>query len=290
MKHPLFSFLLLALTTLGTASCSSNGSTESADSQTDSIQKANDSTAIILTLMPVTDCLPLYYAQAHGLFAQQGLNVVIRTQTSLTDADTAIVNASTHFGFTDSARVACQTADSIMTPVLNTRGSMALVTCGKLRLRKADDLKLRTIASLRLSPSSRLCHELLSKAGIIKEDRLCPQIGDLKVRTAMLNENQIDAAVLPEPFVTEAHNAGHRIMPGTITATHSGRIVASRRATARKDYTRLCEALTQCYQAAADSINKQGAASVRDILTHTFHLNSATADSLRLPAYPSTTP
>lgn len=240
--------------------------------------------------MPVADCLPLYYAQAHGLFKQQGLSVIIRTQTSLTDADTAIVNASTHFGFTDSARVASQTADTIMTPVLNTHGRMALVTCGKLRLRKADDLKLRTVASLSLSPSSRLCHHVLEKAGIVKEDRLCPQIGDLKVRTAMLNENQIDAAVLPEPFVTVAHNAGHRIMPGTVTDTHSGRIVASRRATARKDYARLCNALKQCYKAAADSINKQGVASVRDILTHTFHLHSATADSLHLSVYPSTTP
>lgn len=263
--------------------------------KTDSTLAATDTataadTAIILTLMPVTDCLPLYYAQAHGLFTKQGLRVNVRTLTSLTDADTAIINASTHFGFTDSSRVASATADSLMAPVLHTNGRMALVTCGKLRLRKMADLKLRTIAALRQSPSARLRQDVLRKAGISEEDGLCPQIGDLEVRTAMLKENQIDAAILPEPFATAARNAGHRLMPGTLTDTHSGRIVASRRAMARKDYARLCDVLKQCYKAAADSINKQGVASVRDILTHTFHLHSATADSLQLPAYPSTTP
>ena len=72
----------------------------------------------------------------------------------------------------------------------------------------------------RYSASDFYSEKELSKAGLKYDDIFRPQVNDIPLRAAMLNETQIEAAVLPEPYATVARVHGHKVLH----VTHSPRI------------------------------------------------------------------
>lgn len=149
------------------------------------------------------------------------------------DADTALLSGRVLGGTTSRSRLALYQRQGrakdieIVCPVEET---WSLVICGRLRARKVKDLKGLTVATAREDASSVLCDRMAREAGLQPDELLHPQINDLGVRVQMLTNGQIDAAMLPEPYATQARSIGHRIAK-TVTDTTQTVLVVRRSAT-----------------------------------------------------------
>ena len=62
-----------------------------------------DST-LLIAVMPTLDCLPLYVAEASGLFENQHINVRLVKYNAQMDCDTALLRGRVHGAFTDLVR------------------------------------------------------------------------------------------------------------------------------------------------------------------------------------------
>ena len=102
----------------------------------------------------------------------------------------------------------------------------------------------------------------------------------------MLENNQLDAAVLPEPFATEARLLGARQMYAARGAEKSrGAIVFRSKYVADKSHAKFLELLRRGYNQAVDSLNKHGVKGCLPILLNHYKISQQVADSLQLPRY-----
>ena len=84
-----------------------------------------------------------------------------------------------------------------------------LYACGSLRLKEVKNLKGKTVATSRECADNRKMTEMLTVAGLKHNEVFFPQINDFKLRLQMLDNGQVDAAMLPEPYATMADSAHH---------------------------------------------------------------------------------
>ena len=102
----------------------------------------------------------------------------------------------------------------------------------------------------------------------------------------MLENNQLDAAVLPEPFATEARLLGARQMYEARGAEKSrGMIVFRSKYIADKSHAKFLELLRRGYNQAVDSLNRHGVKCCLPILLNHYKISQQVADSLHLPHY-----
>lgn len=184
--------------------------------QTDGTGRDMDSTALRLGVLPTVDCLPFYYADSMGLFDSAGIQVKLVTFDAGMDADTAYMNGSIDGIVTDLVK-ACiwqgqgDTAQVVMVGDLR----LWLVTAPKARLLSVESLKEKIIGITRLSAVDYFTDRILSLAKMQSLDLNKPQINEIKLRTLMVDQDQYDGAILPEPFASEAVARGAKRLTGT---------------------------------------------------------------------------
>lgn len=279
----------LSLIALLLTACSGSGDGKERATDSDSLSTLpNDSDAVRLALLHTIDCLPYYYAAERGYFQQNGVAVVLLSYASQMDCDTAIVGNTRAVGVTDLMRAGYYKNEGRDLAVLaSTDGAQALVASGGLRLKDIKQLKLRTVAASRFSADSYYSRMVFDEAGISQDDALSPQINNYNVRTAMLDNNQVDAAILPEPFVTLARLRGHNVLMTLPKRLHFGCLTAQNAVLQRKGFGDKVTALLKAYNMAVDSLNASdnAAAACRHILENTLKLPAEVVDSLKLPKY-----
>jgi len=261
------------------------GKTASGGQEADSTARAAE---LRIAVLPTVDCLPFYYARSSGIYRKLGLDgVQLVAFASQMDADTALLRGRVQGGVTDLVRLQYYRGRGHrITGVAATDGRWELAVCKGLRIRKADKLKGRLVGISRLSASDYLSEVVLERNRLGYADVYRPQINDYALRAAMLNGNQIDAAVLPEPYATVARLAGHRLLPSTgFSAERTGVLAFRTSDLDRKAVADRVKLLLRGYDMAADSLNRYGTKLCADLLTGDFHLEKTVADSMPLPRY-----
>lgn len=185
-------------------------------SQSDGTGVDADSTALRLGVLPTMDCLPFYYADSIGLFDSLGLDVRLISFDAAMDADTAFVNGAVD-GLVSDLVKACiwqgqgDTAHVAMVGELR----MWLVTASKARVMKAGSLKEKIIGITRHSAVDYFADKILESVKLQSIDLNKPQINNIKLRCLMVDQNQYDGAILPEPYASEAVARGAKRLDGT---------------------------------------------------------------------------
>lgn len=147
------------------------------------------------------------------MFEAEGLNIDLRVFHSQFDADTAILGTTAQGGVTDIARVmlyATQQKPLKITSLLG--GSWMLMGSSEKNIHTTKQLKGKTLAIARHSASETYSSVSTSAAQLQHEDVLLPQINDYALRANMLNANQVDAAILPEPYATVCRIEGQHVL------------------------------------------------------------------------------
>lgn len=248
---------------------------------------SRDSDALVIALTPTVDCLPVYYAQQSGIFQTLGLKVNLLTYRSQFDCDTAMLGATAMGGATDLVRLHYYANEhQPLSAVTSTDGVWKLLACGKLRIKKTALLKERMISVARFSASDYFSQVALEAVKMDYRAVFRPQINDYYLRTSMLNNNQIDAAILPEPMATKARLAGHRVLYSTTEKSEKMGCLAFKPSfLAEKDSLNRVHLLLKGYNQAVVEINQKGKAACAAILKNQYKLAPQVIDSLTLPKY-----
>lgn len=184
----------------------------------------------------------------------------------------------------DAAPVPWWTAFPALTEAIRLESTWRLVTSSALRIREVPKLRKRTVAVSRFSASSECLAQALARAGLKEGDVYRAQVNNLRLRQEMLDENQVDAAVLPEPYATVAVLRGHRLIWSADTASRSALCL---RSVALKNprKCRQLELLKQVYRKASDDLNRRGVHAADSALVKGYGLSPEVIDTLRLPNY-----
>lgn len=175
---------------------------------------AIDSTALTLAVLPTADCIPFYYAESQGVFDSLGVNIRLVTFDAAMDADTAFVNGDVD-GIVSDLVKAClwRDANDSIAIVMGGDLNLSLVTTLNARIRKKESLKEKVIGITRHSVLDFMADKLMEHSGFTSTDLNKPQINNISLRTYMVDQNQYDGAILPEPFASEAVARGnYRLM------------------------------------------------------------------------------
>lgn len=164
----------------------------------------SDSTAIRLAVLPTADCLPFYYAESQGLFDSLGIDIELITFDAAMDADTAFANGDVD-GIVSDVVKAClwkQTNDSLFI-AMNGDLNLSLVTAKNARIKQLSSMKEKIIAFTRHSVLDYMADRIMESQGFVSTDLNKPQINKISLRALMVDQNQYDGAILPEPFASE---------------------------------------------------------------------------------------
>lgn len=249
----------------------------------------DDSLALNILCLPTLDCLPLYHALESGLSDSLHLQLGIVTKSAQFDVDSIIRRTKTIDGAVlDSYRMTYYSKSNkplSVTEAFKLYGSWQLMTSEAVRIKDVDNLKKRTIASARFATSNFLLEKIFNGAKEVKySDVYIAQINDFGIRTNMLDENQIDACMLPEPYATLAISRGHR-------SIWSDKLVQAYSLYFRNDVMKdkrkfdQIELLRKVYNASVLDLNSHGTHAADSALIKIYHLPKTVIDTLKLPEY-----
>jgi NitT/TauT family transport system substrate-binding protein len=184
--------------------------------QTEKVKMDTDSTALKLGVLPTMECLPFYYADSIGVFDSLGIDVKLVTFEAAMDADTAFVNGCIDGIVTDLVKECIwrgngDTAHVAMVGDLR----LWLVTAPKARLLKAESIKEKIIGITRHSSVDYFADKILESVKLQSIELNKPQINNLRLRGLMVDQDQYDGAILPEPYASEAVARGAKRLTGT---------------------------------------------------------------------------
>lgn len=169
--------------------------------------------------LPTEDALPLWVAQDEGLFEQAGLEVEIITFQAAAERDAAFT-AGEIDGFMGDILAAAAleaggTSVTIATVMLG-----ADETQGRFGIVAAPDSAyqdLTALAGVPVGTSSGTIQEyvldgLMLAAGVPADQILTEEVKKVPVRFELLMNGQLEAAALPEPFLTLAEEQGAKLL------------------------------------------------------------------------------
>lgn len=271
---------LLILYTIMLASCTPQEAMLS-----DQEQAQRDSLALHIAVLPVMDCLPLYYASRTGMLDSAGIDVRLHHYTSLMDIDTALSRRHDEAAYTDLIHLnTLQTSGTPLRAIAQTQGEMALLTAQEKRIRTLKQLRERTLAISRHSASDYWCDWVVDTSTVSPDDIYRPQIHDVQLRSQMLCDQLLDAALLPQPYASAAQLMGHRRLTSTPQRSpHLMALVATAQACNDTLRAHQLRTLLQTYDLAVQRIAQgQKEDTIRAILHDTYLLDWDMLDTIKL--------
>lgn len=252
-----------------------------------------DSLALRVAVLPVMDCLPIFYAQRMGYFDSAGVDVRLLEYRAEMDLDTALARRRAHLGYTSLPRLLMMDREGdTLLPLAALPGRLALLTAHSKRIRNLKQLNERMVGIDRHSAADYWSDQLMQEAGLPQSAIYRPQFNDLALRASMLTNQLIDAALLPEPFATQVWLQGNRKIYETPDSAPPLQCLAMPKAWTKDSLrTRQQRQFAEAYNRAARQLNESPQKdSLRNILRQDYGQSDAVIDSLRLPHFPSLAP
>jgi NitT/TauT family transport system substrate-binding protein len=241
-----------------------------------------DSAALKVAVMPTLDCLPLYVAQYYQLYDTLNGGVRLKFYNAQMDCDTAILRERVEGAVTDLVRAKRMERQGMkIRYTAATNAYWQLLTNRNARIRQLKQLDDKMVAMTRFSATDMLTDRAIDSVKLVAEKVYKVQINDLNIRMQMLQNNEIDALWLPEPWATQA-----RIMKNPVVLDSRdvklqlGVLAFREKEMCRQARGKQLALFTQAYNQACDSINKYGIAYYRDIFIDRFKMKSQLVDSI----------
>jgi NitT/TauT family transport system substrate-binding protein len=172
-----------------------------------------------LALLPTIDVVPFYVAEAQGYFKQQGLNVELVPASSAAERDQLMATQQTDGEMTDLFSAVTFNATKptlkVVRIVRQARSDAPLFSILVLKdspIKTPQDLKGKEIAISQNTVIEYLTQRMLEKEGLSAADIKTTNIPAIPTRLQVLQQGQVPAANLPEPFTSLAVLQGARVV------------------------------------------------------------------------------
>ena len=249
-------------------------------------QRRQDSLAFKVAVMPTLDCLPFFLAKEKGWFDSLDVDVRLRVFNAQMDCDTAFAGKSVEAMVSDVVRTERMKEKGVALSHLTfTNACWQLFTSRKSRLKKVSQLGDKMIAMTRFSATDLLCDKVLEG---VKTSSIVfrIQVNDVNVRCSMLQNSEIDAAWLTEPYATAARGFGAQQMADSRKINSRLGVVAVRDdATMDKRRRQQLEAMTKAYDKACDSLNVYGVKHYAEVIRKYCRVDTKTINTIPKQQY-----
>lgn len=230
-------------------------------------QAREDSAALKVAVMPTLDCLPVYLAKDHHLF-DTVVDIRLKHFTAQMDVDTALMNKRVEVGVTDLVRAERMKHQGDSLRYLTaTNAYWQLVTNRGARIMDLKHLDDKMLAMTRYSVTDLLGDMVVDRAKVKPERVFRIQINDVHVRLKMLENNEMDALLVTEPYATQAILAKNKVLFDTRKSDmQMGVFVFRTEGMDDKNRQHQMKVFQEGYNEACDSINKYGVRNYRDVI------------------------
>lgn len=247
-----------------------------------------DSLAWKVTVMAVEDCLPIYYAKETGIFKSAGLDVRLMEYASMLDADTALCLGHAQAGYTSLPRILAyeQEQKAKLQSILPCPGRYWLMTAPRAPHDTITLMGEKMVALSRYTQADYWSDVLMDEAGMKRDSIFRPQVNDLGLRTDMLCDSLLDAAMLPNPMAETAKQKGCKVIAECADTLYYFNCIATHK-WAPADTLRLKQQkkFLQALQLAVQKMNAQPA-SAQAVLKKYMVRENETPASFSLPVFP----
>lgn len=240
-----------------------------------------DSAALKVAVMPTLDCLPVFVAKERQFF-DPAVDIRLKQFTAQMDCDTALMRNRVEGSVTDIVR-----AEHMMklgTPIkywTSTNAYWLLISNRQQRINDLKHLDDKMVAMTRYSITDLLSDMAVDSAKLKPERVFRIQVNDVNVRLKMLENNEMDALILTEPYATQALLAKHKILLDTRKSDmQMGVFVFRSKGMDDKNRQHQMKAFLKGYNEACDSINKYGVRNYRDIIRKYYIITDQTLKNL----------
>ena len=240
-----------------------------------------DSLALKVAVMPTLDCLPVYLMKEGMLYDSTKLDLRLRVFASQMDCDTAGIRNRVEGSVTDLVRANKMMKKGIALRYFSATNSYwQLIANRTARIRQLNQLGDKMVAMTRFSATDFLTDKTLdtvkTKAQVFRI-----QINNVNVRLHMLLNNEMDALWLTEPQATKARLMGHNVIADS-RGMNAQLGVFVFREDEMKDVHRQkqLKEFTRIYNAACDSINKNGLQAYSELIKKYMKVDERTVKAL----------
>lgn len=247
-----------------------------------------DSLALKIGVLPTLDCLPIYVAKDCGLFDSTKADIRLKLFNSQIDGDQALVDGRLEGCVTDivrGQRIKAKRGVSL-DYVAATNAGWQLISNRLARIKRINQLDDKMIAITRFSATALLADLATDSAKLKDETVFKIQINDINLRLQMLLANEMDAMFLPEPQATTARLYKNPVlMDSRDKDLRLGVIAFNKNAMNDELRRRQLAVFISGYNAACDSINKNGIRKYTSTLKKYYQLDDKTINALPKTRY-----
>jgi len=182
---------------------------------------ASELTPVTVGVIPIADTAPLYLGDAQGFFEEAGLDLTIETATGGAAIVPAVVAGDYQFGFSNMLSLMVATEKGLplkaVSSAVATTGDPesdfgAIIVKGDSPIQSLGDLAGKTVSSNSLGNiNDTIVRTLVDEAGADSSTISFVEV-PFPDAIAAVENSQVDAAFVVEPFVTSALEAGDRVV------------------------------------------------------------------------------
>ena len=170
-------------------------------------------------VLPITDVVPFYIADAQNYFKQQGLTVELVAVSSAAERDQLMATQQIDGELNDLVSTVLFNAQSPKIKIVRkarqafpNAAEYWILTPKDSAIKSAKDLAGKEIAISQNSVIEYVTQRLLEKEGLSTADIKTTNVPSIPTRLQLLQQNQVAAATLPDPLASLALLQGARIV------------------------------------------------------------------------------
>lgn len=221
MKRLLFVPMIALLTIVSSCNENAGSSNDNTVSDNDSTiiaepAEEKDSTLLVMALTPTLDHLPFYAADHFGIYDSLGLNIELQTRYSDIDCDTLLSEDVVDIITSDIVRaIAMRTENKPVKAVASTSLRLHILSASESGITNMSQLNEKVFAVTRHSAIDYFTDKMLESNSLQPKSLNKPQINDMRTRAQMLNRNQYDGSILPQPYAAYSQCLGAHSIENT---------------------------------------------------------------------------
>ncbi len=201
-------FLLVAFVVAGCGN-------KKGDSTIKSTKKESKTEVLTLGVMPATDNIPLIIAHKQGFDHKYGVDLDIKAFKSAKDRDAAFQAGTLDGISTDLVSIALyREAGENIYVTGSTYGEFDVVTDNE-KIQSVKDLDGKTVVYSSNTGTEYAMAMILQAAGLSTADVAFKEVPAVPSRLELIENQQVDAGILPEPYVTIGKKDGARVLSST---------------------------------------------------------------------------
>ena len=240
-----------------------------------------DSAALKVAVMPTLDCLPVFVAKERQFF-DSAVDIRLKQFTAQMDCDTALMRHRVEGSVTDLVRAERMMKSGVdLKYWTSTNAYWLLISNRQQRINDLKHLDDKMVAMTRYSITDLLSDMAVDSAKLKHERVFRIQVNDVNVRLKMLENNEMDALFMTEPYATQALLAKHKVLMDTRKSDmRMGAFVFRVKGMDDKNRQRQMKAFLKGYNEACDSINQYGVRNYQDVIRKYYVVSEQTLKNL----------